>query len=298
MKNKLYLLLITPILFATGCGQSSSSKKIDVVIISGQSNAVGCTYIRCLDEAKYAKYSNGYPEIQIAYDCWTVDKNGVTVNYYQQNSSKESNFVDVALGQGNNVSTFGPEIGIAEALHEKYANKLCLIKLACGASNLKYDWMTKSSRMHVELVNYVQKQIDNLKKKGYNPTIKAFCWMQGEGDSYEPEYFDTYQSNLRRFVNAIRSEFKPYTGEKDLPFIDAGISNASVWPMPEKVNDAKRAFAEESENNYFIDTIAAGLHTDTEPPEKPDLAHYDSESEIMLGHLFAQYFEPFLEPVE
>ena len=67
-----------------------------------------------------------------------------------------------------------------------------------------------------------------------------------------------------------------------------------VWQYPRQVNDAKRAFAEESENNYFIDTIGAGMHTNIEPLGEPDKCHYDSDSQIMLGHLFAEAFEKFL----
>jgi hypothetical protein len=54
------------------------------------------------------------------------------------------------------------------------------------------------------------------------------------------------------------------------------------------------AFAEESENNFYIDTIGAGMHTDQEPALNVDKDHYDSESEVLLGHLFAEAFEPFL----
>ena len=130
--------------------------------------------------------------------------------------------------------------------------------------------------------------------KGYIPAIKAFCWMQGEGDSYGPDYYNVYQDNLRTFVSNARDDLRDLAGNKDIPFIDAGISNASVWPHPEKVNAAKVEFAKESENNYFIDTMAAGMHTNQEP-DPIDLCHYDSESEILLGHLFAETFEQFLD---
>ena len=103
--------------------------------ISGQSNAVGCTHCNCIPRsigyAKNSEYMTGYPEIQIAFDSWTKDG----TRFYSQNKSKDDNFTKVMLGQGNGLATFGPEIGIAESMHEKYANKLFLIKSACGASN-------------------------------------------------------------------------------------------------------------------------------------------------------------------
>ena len=300
MKRSLRILLLSPILLTgMSCGgKSSNMNKVDVVIISGQSNAVGCTHSEyvfdSMGEEKGREYSNGYPEIQIAFESWTVT-DSVSIPFGLQNESSMHDFVQVELGQGNGVMTFGPEIGIAEATHSKHANKLFLIKYACGGSNLRDHWTHRDSPMYQPFIDYVKHQIQNLKGRGYSPTIKAFCWMQGEGDSYEPKYYDVYQDNLREFVGNVRTDLKKFANNKDIPFIDAGISKASVWPHPEKVNEAKVLFSRESENNFFIDTIEAGLHTNREPEGEADLFHYDSESEIKLGHLFAEAFEQFLD---
>lgn len=308
MKKNLCYLLLSPLLFsATAClsgGNGSGGEPkpedlgpVDVVVISGQSNAVGCTksiYLADTMPEKYDEYFNGYPSIQIAFDSWTKDwlADG-SVTFYSQNRSSKNGFVKTALGQGNGKSTFGPEIGIAESLHEQYANKLFLIKYACGASNLQDDWAERKSPMYGRFINYVKYQMDSLTKKGYTPTIRAFCWMQGEGDTY-PNYHNHYLDNLREFVSNIRTDLGEMTGGEELPFIDAGISAASMWQYSQQVNNAKVAFASESENNFFIDTIGAGLHTDQEPEGSPDEAHYDSESQIELGHLFAEAIKPFL----
>ena len=300
MKKKICLLLLAPILSLGiySCGKKENQlEDVDVVIVSGQSNAVGCTHSDCISSSismeKYEEYTLGYPGIQIAYDCWTKDWPAGGITFYSQNKSRKNDFVKVTLGQGNSLTTFGPEIGIAEALHEKHDGKLFLIKFACGGSNLKDDWLKRTSPMYPRLIEYTKLQIDNLKSKGYKATIKAFCWMQGEGDSY-PGYWNSYQDNLRTFVGNVREDLKDYSGDKEIPFIDAGISSYSEWQYYKEVNNAKAAFAEESPNNFYIDTIAAGLHTDQEPFFNPDGAHYDSESQVLLGNLFAQHFEQFL----
>ena len=304
MKRSICFMALSSILFsAVSCGETKNTptkdNSVDVVIISGQSNAVGCTKVEYIPETvgfeRYQAFLNGYPEIQIAHDCWTKDwpaSGGVT--FYPQNTSRNNNFVKTALGQGNGLETFGPEIGIAEEMHERYANKLYLIKFACGGSNLKDDWLARTSPMYPKLIQYVKNQMDNLVKKGLKPTIKAFCWMQGEGDSYSG-YYQVYQDNLRSFVSNIRTDLRDLAGNMDIPFIDAGISDATEWQYYKEVNAAKAAFAEESPNNIYIDTIAAGMHTNKEPTFNPDICHYDSDSEILLGHLFAQAFEPFLK---
>ena len=300
MKRKLTLLLLSPIIFSMGCKNSNNQKSstpVDVVIISGQSNGVGCSHseelMTTMGLDKYEEYRTGYEEIKIAYDCWTKDWPASGITFYSQNTSGKKNFVKTRLGQGNGPYTFGPEIGIVEELKEKYANKLFLIKFACGGSNLKDDWLGRTSIMYTNMMKYVKAQLNNLIESGYKPTVKAFCWMQGEGDSY-PGYYDVYLDNLRQFVSDLRTDFKEYTGENEMAFIDAGISNAKVWQFYKEVNEAKANFAKESENNIYIDTIAAGMHTDKEPWNEPDIYHYDSDSEILLGHLFAQSFEKYL----
>lgn len=294
MKNVVKILLLSPIALSSvvGCNKKEATP-VDVVVISGQSNAVGCTNIGYIESNigydEYDEYLAGYEGVKIAYNCWTKDGD----LFYPQNKSKNDDFVKVMLGQGNSLHTFGPEIGIAELLHEEYDGKLFLIKYACGASNLKDDWATRESSMYGRLISYVKMQMDNLKSKGYAPTIKAFCWMQGEGDSWDG-YYQTYYENIKGFASLIREDLKELSGEGTLPFIDAGISDSDQWEFYREVNETKKQFADESEYNIYIDTIEAGLHTHLEPEGKPDTAHYDSESEILLGKLFAQNFKPFL----
>ena len=78
MKNELKFLFLMPLLFsALGCQTKKPMKPVDVILISGQSNAVGCTHSSCITRSigasKYQEYMRGYPEIQIAFDSWTKD---------------------------------------------------------------------------------------------------------------------------------------------------------------------------------------------------------------------------------
>lgn len=310
MKRFLKLLLLCPMVFASvSCSPKKEPAPVDVVVISGQSNGVGCTHCsaisRAMGASKYYEYNDGYDTIKIAFDSWTKDvKDTGEVLFYSQNKSKDENFVKVMLGQGNSLSTFGPEIGIAESMHEKYANKLFLIKYACGASNLKDDWVKKDSKMYGRFIKFIQKQMQNLEDMGYKPTIKAMCWMQGEGDAWEG-YYQDYYDNTKEFVTNLRADLKNLCGDKEMPFIDAGINKSQdpntgelLWKFYRQVNEAKKQFASESDNNIYIDTIEAGLHTDQEPYGDVDAAHYDSESQVQLGKLFAEAFEPFLTKAE
>ena len=307
MKNVFKILFLTSILFASaGCKKEGDSMPeykgpVDVIVISGQSNAVGCTRSSeikmSVGASAYSDYLKGFDDVKIAYDNWDkitgTDAGGNSGTVFRLQHDSEKKFVKVMLGQGNGDVTFGPEIGIANTLHEKHANKLYIIKCGCGASNLKDDWANRDSPMYGKFVDYVKNQMNVLKGMGLKPTIKALCWMQGEGDSWDGYYQDYYE-NTKQFVGYLREDLKELAGNKDFPFIDAGISNSKEWQFYRQVNEAKKQFAEESENNIYIDTIAAGLHVDQEPRGNIDYCHYDSESELQLGQLFAEQFEQFL----
>ena len=71
-------------------------------------------------------------------------------------------------------------------------------------------------------------------------------------------------------------------------FIDAGVSNSPAWPEPEALNNAKIKFSNDSEYNIYFSTIDNGLEWSKEPEDNPDIAHFDSLSEIKLGKLFAE----------
>lgn len=117
--------------------------------------------------------------------------------------------------------------------------------------------------------------------------------MQGEGDTYD-RYHQYYLENTRKFVANVREDLRELAGNTEIPFIDAQIAPGN-WTYWSQVNAAKRTFSQESGNNYLIQSIQEGLHTDQEPTGSVDLAHFDSDSEVKLGRLFAQNFEQFLE---
>ena len=303
MKRKLHLLGLIPVLlFSTGCEGKKMKNSVNVIIISGQSNAVGCKASAFLESTmpdKYPEYLAGYEDVKIAYNNWTVDwtvtKPPRPVEL--QNASPKGRFVPVKLGQGNTTSNFGPEIGIAEELHERWGDKLYIIKVACGASNINDDWAQSDYEMFKTLVSFVGKRFAELEEEGLKPYLRAFCWMQGEGDSY-PLYWPYYLDNLVFFKRNLDRELLKYTEDNNLPFIDAGIGRGThsdgtdEWVYYNEVNQCKKDFAAQSETNIYFDTIENGLHSNQEPA---DDVHYDSESQIKLGHLFAQNFEKFLK---
>ena len=261
------------------------NKKATVIILAGQSNASGSTsdeYLRRnVSAEKYAEYENGYENVYI--------------NYYASGPNKSDGFVKCTTRQGKIGGFFGPELGMAERLTELYPDEtFFIIKFAKGGTNLYKQWLSPSSKgktgeLYRQFVDYVSASIAYLESKGYDVEIEAMCWMQGEADSINVENATSYGEHLSNFINDVRKKFKRYSSDDEITFIDAFISaNSECWKYHELVNDCKKAVADSSPLNVVIDTNKEGLTCKNEPEEEPDIAHYDSTSEIKLGHLFAE----------
>ena len=274
-------------------------KKANVIILAGQSNAVGVGFTKYLpkyfDDSMIARFKAGYENIQIAYMSHDIVSDGfvrTTINCTER--SKD---------------TLGPEVGIAKNLTERYPQeRFFIIKCAFGGTNLYSDWRSPGSGVPYDenlvaepakaindaalrfpgwcyncFVKWVKGSLAKLEQLGYAPTIIGFCWMQGEADATAEKnaaaYIDRYDALLRD----IRSTFAPYF--EDCKFIDGGISKQ--YPFYERINREKANY-DAAHGYQYLDTIGEGLTTHKEPEDAPDLPHYDCGSVVRLGEMFAR----------
>lgn len=273
-------------------------KKTKIIILAGQSNAVGVGFTKYLskhfDAATEARFREGYDNILINYSSHAIKSHGFV--------KTRVNCTEAAK------DTLGAEVGIARVLDAKYPDEqFFIVKCAFGGTGLCHDWLSESDPAHIsgvevdlckaiqfiepmpagwcynELVKVLTESIELLKRDGYEPTIHAFCWMQGENDAVTKENTDAYIGRYERLLGDLESRFAPYF--ENCRYIDAGISE--IWDHHEELNANKREYAEKMGHKY-IDTIAAGLTTKNEPEEEPDIYHYDSDSIVRLGELFAE----------
>lgn len=266
-------------------------REATVILLGGQSNASGCS----LDE--YLK-RNVTPE---KYEEYKVGYDNVYINYLS-GANVSGGFVKCATLQGELPGAFGPELGLAEKLSELYPDKtFFIIKCAWGGSNLHNQWLSPSSfgktgKLYKEFVAYVEASMDYLISKNYNAKIAGMCWMQGESDAFSQDAAEDYGKNLNSFIEDIRNKFSKYSADGGIAFADAYIApNPTFWVYYEAVNRGKDEVAASSPKNVIVDTISAGLICTEEPEDNPDIPHYDSMSEIKLGHLFAEALSAFFE---
>ena len=270
---------------------AGNGKTARVILLGGQSNASGCSRDEYLQKnttaEKYSEYKNGYDNVYI--------------NYFASATNESQGFVKCATAQGEAGGYFGPELGMAEKLNELFPDEsFFIIKYAWGGTNLFEQWLSPSSKgktgaLYNSFVKFVEKSLEYLVLKGYEVKIEGMCWMQGESDSFSVKNATAYESNLKNFINDVRKSFSSYAANDGIAFVDASIADNPVfWVYCEEVNKSKQKVADTSPLNLLVDTNANGLTCSKEPEDAPDLAHYDSLSELKLGHLFIEELSLFL----
>lgn len=297
MNKKFFLIpLMVSLLFSCGEATNTSNQvttseedesKVDVIILAGQSNAEGNTFYQYLPIDVKTKYEQGFDNVLINYKL---------TGYSTNNSNNQ--FIDVTLGQANRLDRFGPEVGMAEKIQEKnFAKPTYIIKFASGGTNLANQWASPSSGLTGSVYNdfeaFVMEAISVLLDQDLTPSIKAFCWMQGESDSDGSKSL-IYEKMEEYFINDVNDLLSDYIDEQGMTFIDAGISNEkypagnNVWEYYERINNAKKNNqAKDPEHRIYIETNDYNLTTNQEPTYSIDYYHYDAESMVKLGHLFA-----------
>lgn len=264
--------------------ESKDDKNVDVIILAGQSNAEGHTHSSELKKnvtpTEYAYYESQMKGIKIKYHC----DNG---------KNKSEDFVNVHLGEGFNLSRFGPEIGMAKKFEESNLNReVYIIKYALGASNLYSQWRSTSSGaegpLYKNLIMYCLENLGLIEEKGLTPHIKGICWMQGEADSMNTTHTAYYEEYERNFFSDINEQLCDYIDDEKLNIFDAYISDYSGWTNYRLINDAKKQNSINNENHHIIDTIGEKLEYNREPSSGVDYYHYDSLSMIRLGEMFAE----------
>ena len=267
-----------------------------VILLSGQSNAVGHSLERFLpdkagkiSDQRYQEMKKGYSNIKMIYS--NNPFQSVAEGLRQPDSVSE--FIPVTFGYGvkpASGTTFGPEVGLAEALNKTFpGEEFYIIKCATGGSNLRNQWNPANSgqakNLYDEMLSFTDAALKKLTADGSRAEIVAFLWMQGEGDSgYIPgsEYIKIFDA----LIGGFEKKFDSYLPAKGMAVVQAGIS--SQWSGYTRMNDAKKEWAEKEDRRYYVDTLDLSRNLDIHDSGQADLSHYDAAAEIVLGNRFAE----------
>lgn len=278
---------------------ADTRKTANIVLLIGQSNAVGVAHNQYLEKKipskDYRRAKTGYNNVKILY--WAEaggaegEKNTYLTNMKtipEEGDMTIGNvFKNVKLGQAWRSFIFGPEVGIAKYLSDNHADEeFYIVKVAKGSVAIGDSWL-EGQYCYEKMVSFMDVAVKTLEKENLRPELAAVCFMQGENEATEEKAAEEYYESLSDLVKRIRTKYNDISAPGGIRFIDAGIME--MRPFAKKINETKAKFADESNLNYYFSTVEMGLHTDQEPEGNVDIDHYDAESMWQLGQKFGEY---------
>lgn len=223
-------------------------KTIDIILLSGQSNAAGYSPIQNNQTETFENvmYAGMTDKVFIGNNA-TISSDFLSdVNNWKQ---------EVTAGLGYSTRHIGPEYGIAKYFNDSYDedHKLLIVKTASGgttladvssnASGYYGNWYPRSLwpagytpdirrtystnkatgllyKLMIENFKFVY---NTLVEEGYEPNILGVCWSQGESDAdLGGNYITNYGSLLETFIKDVREDVAEITGDdsyiENLPF--------------------------------------------------------------------------------
>ena len=263
----------------------TSPKTLDIVLVGGQSNAVGFSpwdaYDKIYSSVKYFGYGEGTSALDSVF--WQ----------------------DVHNGLGVNGNCFGPEMGMAEVYSQAYKDSdrdIGFVKYAWGGKTI-YDHFLSPTSVAQGIGNTgvakqysdeedvancalgfwntlktIRRAVAKAKQAGYEQVnILAMCWMQGENDATTPASVPVYDKLLANFIADIRF----YLEDDDLPFVIGQIKTPDdVAGQAEVIEMQKKVVAADSRCT-LVNTSDLSMKHD-------DGWHYDYQSMLTLGRRFAE----------
>jgi hypothetical protein len=243
------------------CAACSPRPAADLVVVAGQSNALGYglsggdlppgvapdPQVRIWDGARFAVMAPG--------------RNTGSPNY---------------------PASWGPETGFARAWRAAHPDRtLYVVKYARGSTPLAAspgrDWAPASRELFEETAGAVTAARAALEHQGLEPRVAAVLWMQGEADAVDPAKAAAYRANLTDLLVAIRRRW----AEPDTPVVVGLIPHFGA-----RAAQVRAAQAEvDAADPRTVTVDALGL------PMQPDGLHIAAAGQLRLGEAMAQAAE-------
>jgi hypothetical protein len=203
-------------------------------------------------------------------------------------------------GETNTLSErFGPELAFGVTMTARDPEiRVAIVKYALGGSGLALglgygNWYPDYSEngginQYDHALRTIREALEHSDIDGDGSTDRlvpaGIVWMQGETEAYNSEEAArSYQANLKRLMDLLRAALRV----DDLPVVigkitDSGMADdGSVMDHIGIVQQAQQAFVE-------TDACAAFVSETDELTYADDPWHYDSDSFIRMGELFAE----------
>ncbi|MEO0861149.1 MAG: sialate O-acetylesterase [Pseudomonadota bacterium] len=149
------------------------------------------------------------------------------------------------------------------------------IKSAQGGTRLfphpvNRDWHpTSQGELLDETLQEIRDVLAGIRQAGFEPDVRAFVWIQGEGDALELERAEAYASSMADLISAVRVE----TGQSDLPIIVPKLAS-TTYPYRDELRAQQDLMAQQDPNVHLVETLDLSF---------VDGVHYDRVSQHLLA---------------
>jgi len=256
-----------------------AGKTVDLIIVAGQSNAVGFdAHAPELPKSSYDK------NIMFWWKCGAppADESDSSSNHEWTTLQTQPKGV-VKPGQTGNFRDpkggFGSEINLARTLYKHNPKqKLAVIKVAYNATCVD-QWNPKQKKsLYNVMMTEVKLAMEKAKKKGITLRPRLFVWIQGESDSFEAKV-PTYKKKLSAMFKALKKDLKSPNLAILMGF------NTTAWLKKPRDKYAKQIEAIQKDIGKSSKEIE---YVDLSKCKKANLIHFSSEGNLEVGKLLAE----------
>jgi lysophospholipase L1-like esterase len=269
----------------SGIGANAADlKQVDLLIVAGQSNAVGA-------DTDPGEMLTNEADQHIMF--WWKCGDPPPDEHDSTSGGKWSHLQAQPLGnpkkprQGRQYGNFahpdggfGPEINFARTLYAQESKPLAVIKVAFSGTGLRQDWDYTDSgdagACYRSLISETHAAIEAAKKDGIELRPRAFGWVQGESDANANDSV-IYARNLDAMLMSIRKELNAPKLAALIAVNTKFLEGRNKF-MPAIIEQQKIAASFDPRWEY-VDTSAATI---------ANQVHYDSKGTLEVGRLFAE----------
>lgn len=284
---RLRIALPAALLLLAGCVSSRSrTRELEVMLVAGQSNAVGYDAVpsdlppdaadqrilfwwRCGDPPPDAHDSTSGGQ-------WTSLRPQPRGEPLQTtNSGVPRQYGNFAKPEGG----FGPEMGLARTLAQHDQRRLAVVKVAFSGAGMRTDWNPddpgNGGACYRALVTETRRALKAARHAGYLPRLRALIWVQGESDANPPDSLN-YARALSTLIATLRRDLD----SPDLLVllaINTRYGNGRN-PFVPVIIEAQRTVAATMPRVAYVDTSGSTIINPS---------HWDSQGTLSAGEQFA-----------
>ncbi len=292
------------VVFLFSAGFLRAEETRDLILVAGQSNAVGFDayaselpadpadksvlfWWRCGDPPPDEHDSSGARK-------WTTLQPQPVGNPIPKVTASGGTASGLKRQYGNFAKPeggFGPEMGLARSLRKQGDGPLAIIKVAFSGTSMAGDWNPGNpgdgGACYRALVSETKTALAEAGKQGITLHLRALVWVQGESDA-DPQLAPRYEKALGDMLARLRKDL-------DAPDfiallgVNTRFGNGKNPNVP-AVIAAQQAIAKKDPRCIYVDTAGA----ETLPPNH---THFTAAGTLEIGERFAEALAAAAHPV-